>query len=44
MAEFSLTSTAFANGGRFIHWLAWDMTPDTGGLGGGQRRDRSARE
>jgi phosphatidylethanolamine-binding protein (PEBP) family uncharacterized protein len=25
-----------ANGGRFIHWLAWDMTPDTGGLGGGE--------
>jgi phosphatidylethanolamine-binding protein (PEBP) family uncharacterized protein len=26
-----------APGGRFIHWLAWDMTPDTGGLGGGRQ-------
>ena len=74
MAEFSLTSTAFADeatiprrhtcdgedrspplswstppagtrslalilddpdapGGRFIHWLAWGIAPDTGGLG-----------
>jgi Raf kinase inhibitor-like YbhB/YbcL family protein len=77
MAEFSLTSTAFADegtiprrhtcdgedrspplswsappagtrslalilddpdapGGRFIHWLAWDIPPDTGGLGKGE--------
>jgi Raf kinase inhibitor-like YbhB/YbcL family protein len=25
-----------APGGRFIHWLAWDITPDTGGLGEGE--------
>jgi Raf kinase inhibitor-like YbhB/YbcL family protein len=23
-------------GGRFIHWLAWGITPDTGGLGEGE--------
>jgi Raf kinase inhibitor-like YbhB/YbcL family protein len=25
-----------APGGRFIHWLAWGITPDTGGLGEGE--------
>ena len=25
-----------APGGRFIHWLAWGITPDTGGLAEGQ--------
>ena len=25
-----------APGGRFIHWLAWDMTPDITGLGEGE--------
>jgi Raf kinase inhibitor-like YbhB/YbcL family protein len=25
-----------APGGRFIHWLAWDMTPDIAGLGEGE--------
>jgi Raf kinase inhibitor-like YbhB/YbcL family protein len=25
-----------APGGRFIHWLAWGTTPDTGGLGEGK--------
>jgi Raf kinase inhibitor-like YbhB/YbcL family protein len=25
-----------APGGRFIHWLAWGITPDSGGLGEGE--------
>ena len=25
-----------APGGRFIHWLAWGITPDTGGLAEGE--------
>ena len=25
-----------APGGRFIHWLAWGITPDAGGLGEGE--------
>ena len=25
-----------APGGRFIHWLAWGITPDTSGLAGGE--------
>ena len=25
-----------APGGRFIHWLAWGIPPDTGGLGEGE--------
>ena len=32
-----------APGGRFIHWLAWGITPDTGGLGEGEAAPTAGR-